>query len=366
MSLAMNYDEFCEPLQQQLQAILPLSPAQIKRIVLLCRCIILSARLHLSFLARCLPMRIQQDSRIRWLRRLLAARFMRQDLVYQPLLRQSLSRFKLKEWHLIIDRTNWLDHDVDIVTISLHYHRRCIPLIWQQIKHGGVPLADYVALVKQCARLIPPSVEVVFHGDVEFGGAEMLRTLRQLGWDFILAQRHHVQFYLIGAAKGQALNTLPVSPQHPCQVANVDLFAQERIGAIQIVAFWQKQLDKDGQLRREVCYLATSLPLSRNIRRLGSRRWGIEPFHRDYKSSGWQLEQSHLKDEASREGLLLALALCYLLCVSLGRWLCKTGHRAYIDNHPKRHLSLFRLGWDFIVHYINCRLNIPFRLLLYS
>jgi hypothetical protein len=118
MSLAMNYDEFSDALQPQLQAILPLSPAQLKRLVLLCRCIILSARLHLSFLARWLPMRIQQDSRIRWLRRLLSARFMRQDLVYQPLLQSILGRLKLKEWHLIIDRTNWLDHHVDLVTIS--------------------------------------------------------------------------------------------------------------------------------------------------------------------------------------------------------------------------------------------------------
>jgi hypothetical protein len=106
--------------------------------------------------------------------------------------------------------------------------------------------------------------------------------------------------------------------------------------------------------------------LSRNIRRLGARRWGIEPFHRDYKSSGWQLDQSHLKREQLRAGLLIGLALCYLLSVCLGRWLYKIGNRAYIDNHPNRQLSLFRLGWDLIVHKINCGLDIPFRLCLYS
>ena len=361
----MNYDEFSEGLQQQLQPILPLSPSQVKRIVQLCRAINLTARLHLSFLARCLPMRTQQDSRIRWLRRLLCARFMTQALVYQPVLKTCLDRLNLKEWHLVIDRTSWIDHEVDLVTISLNYHKRAIPLIWQQVKHGGVPLAEYVKLVEQCVPLIPPDAHVIFHGDVEFGGAAMIRALRQIGWHFILAQRQHVHFWSKGSHTSQALNTLPVTPYHSVQLARTDLFATERIGAIQIVAFWKKEYDKDGKLRREICYLATSLPLTRNIRRLGARRWGIEPFHRDYKSSGWQLEQSRLH-KTLREGLLIGLALSYLLCVCLGRWLCKTGQRSLIDNHPKRHFSLFRLGWDFIVHYINCRLLIPFRLILYS
>lgn len=72
----MNYDEFSEVLQQQLRSILPLSPAQMQRLVLLCCAIMLIIRLHLSFLARYLPTDTQQDSRIRWLRRLLSARLM--------------------------------------------------------------------------------------------------------------------------------------------------------------------------------------------------------------------------------------------------------------------------------------------------
>lgn len=362
----LHYDEFADILQQQLRSVLPLSPAQIQRLVLLCRAIMLTARLQLRFLARCLPLPIQQDSRVKWLRRLLSARFMTQDLVYQPLLKSVFAKLQLPEWHLVIDRTSWLDHQTDIVTISLSYRKRAIPLIWRQVQHGGVALAEYVALVQQCAPLIPPHARVIFHGDVEFGGAPMIRALRHLGWDFILAQRHHVHFWKRGQTHSQALSTLPVTRHNTCQCVQVDLFTSERIGAIQIVAFWKREYDKDGKLRREVCYLATSLPLTRTIRRLGARRWGIEPFHRDYKSSGWQLEQSRLKRQDCRDGLLIGLALCYLLCVCLGRWLCKTGQRAHIDNQRRRHLSLFRIGWDYIVHTINCRSIIPFRLCLYS
>jgi hypothetical protein len=362
----MNYERFSADLQQQLEAVLPLMPAQIRRIVVLCRAIYLTARIHLSFIARCLPMATQQDSRIRWISRLLQARFMRQPLVYQPVLLSALAGLKLKEWYLMIDRTHLVKDQTDLVTICLYYHRRAIPLIWKQVAYGGVKLEDYVDLVQQCAALIPSDAAVIFQGDVEFGGADMIRALRQLGWDFILAQRQHVHFRRSAHDESCALSTLPVTRHQTCQIANVDLFAQERIGAIQIVAFWKREYDADGRLRREICYLATSLPLRRNIRQLGARRFGIEPFHRDYKSSGWQLDQSHLQSADLREGLLIGLALCYLLSVCLGRWLCKAGKRAYIDNHPKRQLSLFRLGWDLIVHHINGGIAIPFRLCLYS
>lgn len=362
----MNYERFVEVLQHQFEAVVPLMPAQRERIILLCRAIFLTARIHLSFLARCLPKQIQQDSRIRWIRRLLEAKFMSQELVYQPILTTSLAELRLDEWHLIIDRTNLVVDKVDLVTISLHYHRRAVPLIWRQIPYGGVALSEYVSLVQECAKLIPKKAQVIFHGDVEFGGAKMIRALRLLRWHFSLAQRQHVHIWLKGKQTSQALSTLPVTAKHSVRLAHLDLFARERIGDIQIVAFEKREYDKDGRLRREVCYLATSLSLHRNIRRLGARRWGIEPFHRDLKSSGWQIDQSLIQRDGQRAGLLIVLAVCYLLSVCIGRWLCKTGNRFYIDNHPKRQLSLFRLGWDLIVNYINCELDVPFRLILYS
>jgi len=201
------------------------------------------------------------------------------DLVYHPVLKATLARLCLPEWHLIIDRTNWLDHKVDVVTISLYYHKRAIPLVWQQVKHGGDCSETYVKLINRCVPLMPTTASVIFHGDVEFGGEKIIRALRQLQWDFILAQRHHVHFAYIGQQQTQALKTLPVKSYRGVQVANIDLFASERIGAIQLLAFQKREYDKDGKIRRETCYLATSLPLTRPIRSIGRRRWAIEPFH---------------------------------------------------------------------------------------
>jgi len=50
------------------------------------------------------------------------------------------------------------------------------------------------------------------------------------------------------------------------------------------------------------------------------------------------------------DSLLTLLALVYLWLTLLGRWLCKSGQRHLIDNQPKRHLSLFHIGWDWLIY----------------
>ena len=149
-------------------------------------------------------------------------------------------------------------------------------------------------------------------------------------------------------------------------MGNVELFAQTWLGGINLLAFYQPHYTKTGRCTRRILYLSTSLPLTRSTRRLGRRRWGTEPFYRDYKSAGWHVTWSQLQNPQRQQGLLILLALNYLLCVGLGRTLCKMGQRSSVDAKPTRHLSLFRLGWDWLIHLLCCGQPIPFRLRLYT
>lgn len=359
-----------EPLEEKLQALfretMPLSPAQIGRIVRLCLAILLAGEVHITKIARFVKGDSQQDSRVRWIERLLQARFLTVERVYQPVLRVTLSQFKDTCWHLVIDRTALWDGRIDLATISLNYRRRALPLVWCPVPFGGAPLATYTDLVQRCVPLIPAGTQVVFHGDTEFSGVEMIRTLREIGWDFMLAQPQHVVFRRRSDRHPQALAQLPVRRTGTCQVSNVELFAQDWIGGINLFAFYQPHYTQAGRCTRRIAYICTSLPLTPGTRRLGRRRWGTEPFYRDYKSSGWHVTWSRLQNPQRQTGLLIILALNYLLCVCAGRVLCKMGLRRRIDSKPKRHLSLFRLGWDWLIHLLCSGLPLPFRLRLYT
>ena len=65
---------------------------------------------------------------------------------------------------------------------------------------------------------------------------------------------------------------------------------------------------------------------------------------------------------------LVLLALVYSWTVCYGRWLCKVGRRHEVDAKAKRHrhLSVFRLGWDWLIHQWCCRDPIPIVSRLYS
>jgi hypothetical protein len=362
----MNYLSVEASLQAIFSANIPLSPAQTGRIAIVCNALMLAGEVHLTKIARFIKGQTQQDSRVRWIKRLLDADFMTQERVYQPLLKHALSRFRDTYWHLVIDRTTLWDGEIDLATISLQFRKRAIPLVWCHVPFGGAPASTYVELLHRCVPLIPHRASVVFHGDTEFGGSEMIRALRQLEWDFILGQESKWHFYRSLTAPSAPFASLPVTHRQSCQLAQVELFAEHRLGGINILAFYQTHYTQAGKCKRRVCYLATSLPLDASVRRLGRRRWGTEPFYRDYKSAGWHVTWSQLDTAQRQEGLLILLAIAYLWSVCIGRWLCKIGQRCQVDAHPIRHLSLFRIGWDWLIHQLISGYPIPSRLRLYT
>ena len=360
----MKYSTIEDQLQGMFQAYVPLSPAQLRRVVMLCVAVLVAGEVSLTRLARFLPQQAKQASRMRWIQRLLSAAFLSHERVYAPLLQQALKGYHAPIWHVIIDRTRLEGQPVDLVTISLNYQKRAIPLVWCLVPFGGASNRVYADLVLQAAPLIPPGQRVVFHGDTEFGCAVMMRQLRHLGWDFMLGVTSAVHIWPHGAAHSQRLGSLTLPKSGTLRLTSVDCFQKERVGALNLIAFRDKN-HSGGHLRRVTCYLMTSLPLSAATKRLGRRRWGTEPYHRDYKSAGWHLNACRLTSPHRLDALLVILAVCYLSMLVLGRWLSKTGRRREIDSHRRRHLSLFRLGWDCFLHAFRLGEPIPIPLSLY-
>jgi hypothetical protein len=360
-----HYETVEAGLQALLRSYAAVSEKQAGRIAMLCVGILLAKDIGMSWIARQLKRAGQQASRIRWIERMLQTNYLTPQLVYQPMLQHALQAHGGREWHLIMDRTAFIT-GIDLVTIALYYRKRAIPLIWCEVKAGGADHQVYCQLVKACAALIPAHVTVIFHGDTEFSSGQMIRTLYGLRWQFILAQSGNWTFRQRQADKMQAFNTLKVPQRGTLMLPDIELYHSERLGGLHLVAF--RQMRRIGKrVKRTHCYLVTSLrhPL-RCIRRLGRHRWGIEPFHKDYKSSGFGLNETELRSSQRRARLLTLLAVCYLWCVCLGRWLTKTGQRYRIDRKPKRQYSYFRIGWDWLVHALRCHQPLPVVLRLYT
>lgn len=361
----MHYDSVEKSLQVVFRRCMPLSAAQVGRLSDLAVALLLAGETSLAKIARQLPHTTQQDSRIRWIKRVLQAPFMTQAYVYQPWIKHLLHTHQVATLHLVMDRTDIIDHQHDLVTVNLNFRKRALPIVWQLCPTGRTSAGLQIDLLTQCQALLPPGRHVMLHGDNEFGSVAVMRWLQAHHWDFILGQSATTYYRSIAMGTPRQLCSLPVRPTQSVYRQHLQLTKTHWFGPINLFAFYRPVYHRNRR-KQAVRYYATSLPIAPLVRRVGQRRWGVECYYKDLKSAGWDLPLSHLRLETRLDGLLIMLNLVYTWATCLGRWLCKTSNRSSVDSHPHRHLSLFRLGWDWLVHAIRSHSLCPTLSILYS
>ncbi len=97
--------------------------------------------------------------------------------------------------------------------------------------------------------------------------------------------------------------------------------------------------------------LVSALPATWNSVAIYQRRFGIEPLFQDFKSAGWQLEDSQVTDLDPLDRRLVGRVLAHWLIVLLGPHVATellehppAGRR--LSPPPAAKLSLFSLGWQ--------------------
>lgn len=86
---------------------------------------------------------------------------------------------------------------------------------------------------------------------------------------------------------------------------------------------------------------------------------------RDFKSYGWNVEASRLRDPKRLERLLLGIALAYVWLIQLASAVIKRGKRRLVDRTARRTLSYFRIGWNWLLWRLDRGLSIELPDLLY-
>lgn len=311
---------------------LPHNHKQLRRLASVCSAVQLAKSIQLSHIARWMPQETQQTSRIRFLSRFFTSEQFRDDTIYHLLLEQALHSYHAPKWHLIIDRSNWIPKQQDLLMVSLSYHKRAIPVVWAIHDFGPTNAQEQMDLLEKAWSILPQTQPIVLHGDAEFGSVPLMRFLtQQTNWDFILGQRSQTQFHH-GDWQWQDVKSLKVTATHPYFATNIFWAKTHNFGPLNFFAFYKSYRSGRNEPQKLVRYCTTSLPIAPHLRRLGHRRWGCEPMFRDFKSSGWHIQQSRLQEPDTRYALLLVLSINYLWASSLGRWLCKVGRRHEIDS----------------------------------
>ena len=201
-------------------------------------------------------------------------------------------------------------------------------------------------------------------GDNEFASTAIMKHLGWLGWDFILGLACDTYIRREKTAPFVKLQNLKVTKKQPLYLEAVEVTKQDALSGLNVYAIYQP-IHNYGKRKKKIAYFATTLP-PKKARRSGRQRWGIESFYKDCKSGGWHLTDSQITQPSRLASLFLLLALVYVWCLMVGRWLSKSGQRRLVDSRPQRHLSLFRIGWTWLVHQFCARRFVPIILILYQ
>lgn len=231
--------------------------------------------------------------------------------------------------------------------ISVIYKDKAIPIIWKtyKAKKGHLSEEKHQELLAALAPIVPKHCRVVMTGDGEFDGCDWQSDLLKLGWDYVLKTSKNTWIMDDNGDEFKAGYTLPDSGQ--------SIFFEQ-------VQFTKKRyltnlLVWQGKGFKKPLFLVTNLDYAPQIQQLYKKRFKIEPFFRDHKSGGFNIHRSGLRDPKRLHKLLIATCMAYVLCIMAGAKAYQSKFYAEFARTDADLLSLFQLGYRFILFLVDIR-----------
>ena len=243
------------------------------------------------------------------------------------------------------------------LVLSVIYRQRAVPLVWLVAKggKGHFAEADHLTLVQQLQPLLPPATEVVFLGDGEFDGIDLLQQLTDYGWPYVCRTAKNTILW-----QGQLAFSLADIPMEEgvCESWKNVRFTTQAYGPVHVILWWEKGYE-------EPIYLVTQVANTAQACAYYRKRFKIETFFSDQKSRGFHLHKSHVADPQRLARLMIAACLAYIWILYLGTMAMDQGWVGVIHRSDRCDVSLFQLGllWrDFLLNEVGY-VPVAFRLI---
>jgi len=344
------YDKLLAYLHQHLDA----SDSQLHNLALWVYGLFKARNCHLGHVADELPLEGQKDSLIQRLKRWLMNPRLVPEALYRRLLIVWLENWPADtELTLLLDRTEVNDR-FNILMLAVAFRGRAIPLTWDILDHeGSCSFAEQRRLLDRIEPHLPAFALISLMGDAEFRSRELFTYAIDRGWDFALGHKGDAHIFRTDTQTWQRLDSLPVPPGKPLYLESVLLTKNHPFGPLNLIAFW----DAEDECVR---YRFTNRPANGFTLRWTRRRSWIEGLFRDFKSGGFQLQNTRLEHADRLDHLLLVMAIAMLWFVAIAQRLIKTGQRRQIDTARQRARTYFQIGWSWLKKQERLHKPLPF------
>jgi hypothetical protein len=309
---------------------------------------------RLNQVAAALPLGVRVPSTERRLGRFLANPAVDVATLWQPLLPVLLAPWAGQEVTLVFDPTP-LGATWTVLWVGVVCHQRVLPLVWRLVPQQtdwpdtlGPLLAP---LLDQIAAALPAACQVTLLADRGVSGPTVLDLCQARGWDVVVrlnvgaTQAHRLRL------PGPAADTAP-APGWGAEHRLWDVAGTVASGWTAPAQICKGAGWRTGHLTvyhrphlQERWVLFSTRPGGYARVREYARRGHVDATFADGKRRGWGLEQSHVRQDAHLDRLLLVWHVALWWLHGLGRQVIKHGLRPQFDRVDRRDRSVVRLGW---------------------
>lgn len=329
-------------LQDILGKELPINAARIKFMVLLMTALIKVQSVNFERLAQGFDNPVELSSNLRRIQRFFASFSLERDLMARLLFK--ILPFK-GPYRLTLDRTNWKfgQRNINILILGVIYKGLSLPILWTFLgdKRGNSDQRERIELMERFMRLFGLQTIEFITADREFIGEQW--------WQFLID--HHISFFI------RMRENMKIHIPHKGEVKAFWLFHNLPLNTayhypkiVQIKGCWVylsglKYVNQKGNMEYLIVASFDKPHQSLDYYR---QRWQIETMFKAFKTAGFNLESTHLKDYERLDKLLMLVALAFVWAYKVGIYRNNEIKQIKIKKHGRLEKSFFAYGLEYL------------------
>lgn len=262
------------------------------------------------------------------------------DYVLIALFVGNLIPIKNEKWMLTFDRTNWKfgKQNINILTLGIVYDGIAFPLLWILLdKNGNSCTKERIDLLKKFIEIFGVDKIDCLLADREFIGREWFNYLINI---IKINIRIRVKECEYTNKKNGDLAPLKNFFRN-IKIGQQKVLQQKRY----LWGFWLYICGTKSS-NGELVIIVTQERPETAIKDY-AKRWEIETLFKCLKSSGFNFEDTHLKDIDRISKLMAVLSIAFCWAYITGEWM-NTKKPLKLKSHGRKEKSVFRYGLDFL------------------
>jgi hypothetical protein len=248
-------------------------------------------------------------------------------------------------YRLAMDRTNWTfgETNINVLTLAIVYQGVTFPILMLMLdKRGNSDTAERIRIMNRYIRLFGRETIDCLLADREFVGEHRIAYLNDHKIRYYIRIREN--FIVHNPRTGKELKAFVLFAGLKCDECRI-LYKIYRVNGQLCYLSASKVTGKNGKPELQIII---SYNQPENAQEFYKERWQIETAFKGLKSSGFNIEQTHLTDLDRIEKLFTIVMLAFAWAYVVGVFVNDNIKPIRILKHGRKAKSLLKYGLEYI------------------